>query len=52
MMNFRQLEDAYEKWREVLVIGRTFERDGKRYHILGMTLAEEAKLYILEPCNR
>ena len=31
------------------MIGKTIERDGKKYHIVGMTLADEAKLYIIEP---
>lgn len=31
------------------MIGKTIERDNKKYHIVGMTLSEEAKLYIIEP---
>jgi len=31
------------------VIGKTIERDGKHYHIIGMTMEEEAMLYIIEP---
>ena len=26
-------------------------RDNKKYHIVGMTLADEAELYIIEPYN-
>ena len=48
-MNFALLEDLHQKWRDILVIGKTIERDNKKYHIVGMTLADEAKLYIIEP---
>lgn len=48
-MNFLSLEEMHKKWRDILVIGKTIERDNKNYHIIGMTLAEEAKLYIIEP---
>ena len=48
-MKFQYLEGLYKNWRDILVIGRTIERDGKRYHIVGMTLGDEAKLYIIEP---
>lgn len=48
-MNFSSLEDFHQKWRDILVIGKTIERDSKKYHIVGMTLADEAKLYIIEP---
>lgn len=48
-MNFLPLEDAHRTWREILAIGRTIERNDKKYHMVGMTLADEAKLYILEP---
>lgn len=48
-MNFSFLEEAHENWRSVLVIGRTVEREGKKYHIVGMTLGDGAKLYIIEP---
>lgn len=48
-MNFSLLADCCQKWRDILVLGRTIERDGKQYHIIGMTLADEAKLYLLEP---
>ena len=48
-MNFSLLEDFHTKWRNVLVIGKTTEHDGRKYHIVGMTLSDEAKLYIIEP---
>lgn len=48
-MQFSWLEGVSKKWRGILVIGRTIERDGKRYHIVGMTMEEAATLYILEP---
>ena len=48
-MNFCVLEDSYQKWRGILAIGKTMERHGENYHILGMTLGECPKLYILEP---
>ncbi len=48
-MNFSILSDCHKKWQDILVIGKTIERDDKKYHILGMTLSDEAKLYIIEP---
>ena len=48
-MKFSYLEEAHEKWSSILVIGRTIERDGEKYHIVGMTLGDEAKLHIIEP---
>lgn len=48
-MNFSELEEFHKKWKDILVIGKTIERDDKRYHIIGMTLSDEAKLYIIEP---
>ena len=48
-MNFAFLENFHQNWRDILVIGKTIERDNKKYHIVGMTLADEAKLYIIEP---
>ena len=49
-MTFAGLQESYHKWHEILVIGKTIEREGKKYHILGMTLTEEeGKLYIIEP---
>lgn len=48
-MQFSWLEDVSKKWKDILVIGKTIERDGKKYHIIGMTMEEAAKLYIIEP---
>lgn len=49
-MRFSWLEGVSKKWKEILVIGKTFERDGKKYHMVGMTMEEEtASLYIIEP---
>lgn len=50
-MNFSILKSHHKKWRDILVIGKTIERDNRKYHIVGMTLSEEAKLYIIEPCT-
>lgn len=51
-MNFLDLEDLHKKWQEILVIGKTIERNNEKYHIVGMTLEEEARLYIIEPYQR
>ena len=48
-MKFSYLENAYRTWDDILVIGKTIERGNKKYHIIGMTLYSEAKLYIIEP---
>ena len=48
-MQFSWLEGVSKKWKDILVIGKTIERDGKKYHIIGMTMEEDAKLYIIEP---
>ena len=48
-MQFSWLEGISKKWKEILVIGRTFEHDGKKYHMIGMTMEENATLYIIEP---
>lgn len=48
-MKFLHLENLYKEWREILVIGKTIERDGRKYHIVGMTLDDTATLYIIEP---
>lgn len=48
-MKLSYLEDVYKEWRDILVIGKTIERDNRKYHIVGMTLDEEAQLYIIEP---
>ena len=49
LMNFSLLEYFHSKWQDILVIGKTTERNGIKYHIVGMTLSDEAKLYIIEP---
>ncbi len=41
-MNFSILSDCHKEWQDILVIGKTIERDGSKYHILGMTLSDEA----------
>lgn len=51
-MNFSTLSDCHKEWQDILVIGKTIERDGRKYHILGMTLSDEAKLYIIEPYDK
>lgn len=48
-MQFSWLEGVGKKWKDILVIGRTIERDGKKYHMIGMTMEEDAKLYFIEP---
>lgn len=48
-MNFSLLKNFHTKWQSILVIGKTTEHDGRKYHIVGMTLFDEAKLYIIEP---
>lgn len=50
-MKFAYLEGFHRNWNEILVIGRTIDREDKKYHMSGMTLANEAKLYIIEPCS-
>lgn len=48
-MNFSFLTQCHTQWRDILVIGKTVVHDGKNIHIIGMTLADEAKLYMIEP---
>lgn len=48
-MKFLYLENFYKEWRDILVIGKTIERDDRKYHIIGMTLDDAANLYIIEP---
>ena len=48
-MNLSLLESFHTKWQDILVIGKTLEQDGKKYHLMGMTLSDEAKLYSLNP---
>lgn len=48
-MNFAELYLAKEKYDEVKAIGQELERDGRFYHIVGMTRSGKAvRLYILE----
>ena len=49
IMKFQYIEAVHKVWSDILVIGKTIERDNRKYHIVGMTLAEEARLYIIEP---
>ena len=51
-MNFSILSDCHKKLQDILVIGKTIERNGRKYHILGMTLSDEVKLYIIEPYDK
>ncbi len=51
-MNFSILSDCHKGWQDILVIGKTIERDGRKYHIVGMTLSDEARLYIIEPYDK
>ena len=51
-MNFSILSDCHKKLQDILVIGKTIERDGRKYHILGMTLSDGVKLYIIEPYDK
>lgn len=48
-MDFSCLEEQCRPWRDRQVIGRTIQREKKIVHVLGMGLAEEACLYVLEP---
>lgn len=50
-MNFLYLEEVYRELHDILIIGKTIERNNKKYHIIGMTLEDEVKLYIIEPYN-
>lgn len=49
LMNFSLLEVFHSNWRDIFVIGKTIKRNGKKYHIVGMTLSDESKLYMIEP---
>lgn len=49
-MDFSSLEGFHTKWRDILVIGKTIERGSMKYHVVGMTLSDEARLYVIEPC--
>lgn len=48
-MNFSVLADRHAKWQDILVIGKSIEREGRKYHILGMTLSDKTSLYVIEP---
>lgn len=48
-MKFAYLEGFHKNRKDILVIGKTIEHDNRKYHMIGMTLADEAKLYIIEP---
>ena len=48
-MNLSCLEEIPTQWERILVIGRTMERDKKKYHIIGMSAGSELRLYIIEP---
>lgn len=50
-MNFLYLEEVYRERHDILVIGKTIERNNKKYHIIGMTLEDEMKLHIIEQYN-
>lgn len=50
-MKFLYLEDVHKIGNDILVIGKTIERDNKKCHIVGMTFSDKAKLYIIEPYN-
>ena len=51
-MNYSILSDCHKEWQNILVIGKTIERDDRKYHIVGMTLSDEANLYIIEPYDK
>lgn len=48
-MQLSYLEEIPSEWQRVLVIGRTAEHGGKKYHIVGMTSGDKLQLHILEP---
>lgn len=48
-MQLSYLEEIPKELQKVLVIGKTIERDGQRYHIVGMTSGHALKLHIIEP---
>lgn len=49
-MNFEELQGAISYYDEILPIGKTVEREGRFYHIVGMTrLEKRVTLYVLEP---
>ena len=48
-MKFTWLEQACRSWRDIRVIGKSLQQGDRRYHIAGMALGEEARLYVLGP---
>ena len=48
-MQLSYLEEIPNEWHKLLVIGKTIEKDDKKYHIIGMSLGNTVALYILEP---
>lgn len=51
-MNFKELQQAEKKYDELMVIGKNIEKQGRIYHIAGMTRHEkQAVLYVLEQEN-
>ncbi len=44
-MNFSILSDRHKKWQDILVIGKTTERNCRKYHIIDMK-EEAAAIYI------
>ena len=51
-MQLSYLEGIPSDWQRVLVIGRTVEHNGKKYHIVGMTSGDKLQLHILEPFEK
>lgn len=53
-MNFQHFNHIYEEaqYDEIQIIGKEIQKEGKAYHIMGMTLKDKkARLYILEHHN-
>ena len=48
-MKFTWLEQACRSWRDIRVIGKSLQQGDRRYHIAGMALGKEARLYVLGP---
>ena len=51
-MQLSYLEGIPSEWQRVLVIGRTVEHNGKKYHLVGMTSGDKLQLHILEPFEK
>lgn len=48
-MNFEELQQAEKKYDELMIIGKNIEKQGRIYHIAGMTrCGTQAVLYVLE----